>query len=1192
MQYSSYIERLSELLMAVGRSAPRYQKMALLYPRSKTLQSNLSEYYVVVIRVCHSFLRFTRKSALKQLASTITDTELNSYRSDLDRWADSIKEEVDVLVAKKIEDESLENSRFRALSTKNSERESLRQKMKTKARILEACSSYDHETAWKQIRKAGNATLFQGNAEYGEWKSQPNSSTLIYTGKLGSGKSVILANIVDDLNLCVGEQSTPVTYFFCRHDVEESLKARTVLGSLVRQLLRPVADVSPAQLEIDSITVTLDIEGMLKLLQKVLPNQYKAYFVLDGLDECEPAQRDELLRHLQALQKTLTLHICISFRKEPNSSVKLRLDQIVAPRFAEIPEQNPDIDAFIEAELESCVMARRLVVGEPTIVLEIKNALIAGSQGMFLWAALQIVSLGAMESDFAIRQALADLPKDLSDTFSRILRRSEGSAKHYQRLILELVTVACRPLTAQELREALSVVPGDTTFNPARLLNDVYSTLACCGSLIVVDEEELTVRFVHHSVKQFLLDRYIRPAEMITQLEDANHTMAEIIATYLNYGVFDTRLSKAVNPEIKAGLLPSAVMDSVLGSKDSVQKHALKLLKYSRARNLDIGTTLMKNSRLSKVRGVDDFHFFAYAKSYWLHHLSLVPKQEPLMRKLCSSLLRSQTIDINAKYDEDLAPIWWTIHNEHELTGRILLEVGRPELNLHEIGALIIKAGEKGYESLVDLLFETGAPRIFSEHEIAQSLLWSSSRQAIGSVMERLLKRSNVDVNLKDSEGRASLCRAAEKGQKSVVEIILATDRADVNIQDGENGRTPLMWAASNGHASTIQLILATNGVDVNLKAADGRSPLVLAVEHGHEPVVKLLLERSEVQVECRDDRDCSPLSQAANVGYEGIVKLFHETGEAIVDSIDDRDDTPLFIAIKKGHGSIVKMLLQTGKVSVNCEDSSGNTPLGIAAATGDEAIVKLLLETEGVAVDHKARQDRGTPLSLAAKYGHASIVKLLLETEKVDVNAKTSLGATPLSLAAEYGHASIVKLLLETGKVDVNAETLSGFTPLHMAIWKGNEATVGLLLETGQADVNSRDTFLQSPLWVAARNGHDAAAKLLLETGKVEIDARDKSGDQSPLFQAVIFGHESTVTMLLAWGANVDMQDREGRTALSYAVEEGYKSSSGQLSMVKVLLDAQASVDLKDSKGRTPQMRARKGGNDEILRLLGSRRR
>ena len=187
------------------------------------------------------------------------------------------------------------------------------------------------------------------------------------------------------------------------------------------------------------------------------------------------------------------LLLCVSLRLEPNNALKLSPEQFNNATIFSIPDDNPDIKAFIRAELESCIESKKLVLGNPALILEILEALLEGSQGMFLWVALQIKSLCAMKTDDDIRDALADLPKDLLETFSRILRRLEGLGGPYQRRILELVTVARRPLTTEELREALSVVPGDAVWNPARLLNDVYSTLTCCGCLLTVDEEELTI---------------------------------------------------------------------------------------------------------------------------------------------------------------------------------------------------------------------------------------------------------------------------------------------------------------------------------------------------------------------------------------------------------------------------------------------------------------------------------------------------------------------------------------------------------------------------------------------------------------------------------------------------------------------------------------------------------------------------
>ncbi|KAF2179093.1 hypothetical protein K469DRAFT_674764, partial [Zopfia rhizophila CBS 207.26] len=536
INFSCYLEKLSTLLMTVGRSAPRYRIMALLYPRSKILQSHLFEYFIVVVRLCHKLLKFTQKSPFGQVASTLSDSDMRTFQSELDLWANSIKEEVSLLVAKKIEEEAQENSQFRALSSKFSKSVSLQQRLATNLRVLDFCSKYDYETTWKQTRKVGNTTLFSRAAEYQEWKGRSDSCTLMYTGKLGSGKSVLLANIVDDMYLYVQSKNIAVAYFFCRHDIPESLKARTVIGSLARQLLRPIPDLAIVAELLDETTSALDFETLISLLQRAIPPNRKAYFVLDGLDECNSTERNILIQQLRKLQESFALSLCVSLRLEPNNTLILSSEQFTAARVISIPDKNPDIEAFIEAKLESCIKSQKLVIGNPNLILEIQDTLLKGSQGMFLWVALQIESLCAMRTDDAIQNALADLPKDLPETYSRILQRSEELGKPYQRPILELITVAHRPLMTKELREALSVVPGDAVWNPARLLNDVYSTLTCCGCLLTIDEEELTVRLVHHSVKQFLLRGFTETTNMAFTMDSAQRKMADIIVTYLSYG--------------------------------------------------------------------------------------------------------------------------------------------------------------------------------------------------------------------------------------------------------------------------------------------------------------------------------------------------------------------------------------------------------------------------------------------------------------------------------------------------------------------------------------------------------------------------------------------------------------------------------------------------------------------------------
>ncbi|KAJ8116854.1 hypothetical protein OPT61_g1813 [Boeremia exigua] len=446
MNLSAYIDKLSSLFMNVGRSAPRHEETALLYPRSTKLQSYLNEYFIVVVDLCRYLFKFGQKSVLQQVAFSLSNMRLKTFQMDLDEWASLIKEQM-----------------VMTLTRGDSASASHRQEHATNMRVLDFCSTYDYETAWKQIRKAGNTSSHMQELEYQEWRDGSGPGTLLYTGKLSSGKSVLMANIVDDLSLCAKKEGSQVAYFFCKHDTVESLQARTVIGSLARQLLRTVPDLSVLAKSCEDAHTMGDTEEILEVLLQGFLSDAKAYFVLDGLDECNSKEKETVVQALRKIQEKRRILVCSSFREEPNNSLQLITDQLFNTRLVCIPAENPAIEAFIRTELERCLHQEYLTIGDPTLVLDIHDALLKGSQGMFLWVALQIQSLCSMKTDHAIREALADVPRDLSETFARILQKSGSSDPALQARTLQLVLAACRPLTTGELREALSVIPGDAT---------------------------------------------------------------------------------------------------------------------------------------------------------------------------------------------------------------------------------------------------------------------------------------------------------------------------------------------------------------------------------------------------------------------------------------------------------------------------------------------------------------------------------------------------------------------------------------------------------------------------------------------------------------------------------------------------------------------------------------------------------
>jgi hypothetical protein len=134
---------------------------------------------------------------------------------------------------------------------------------------------------------------------------------------------------------------------------------------------------------------------------------------------------------------------------------------------------------------------------------------------------------------------------------------------------LNLTLVAYQPFTIEELREALSVTPGNIDWNVSELINDMTASLGVCGGLLVMDEEEQTVRLVHHSFKQWLLRAgYLdnlnstgsdcERADFL--LRQAHRVTAEVPTTYLNYGVFNTQISTRIETRTNMTAAPSYIV--------------------------------------------------------------------------------------------------------------------------------------------------------------------------------------------------------------------------------------------------------------------------------------------------------------------------------------------------------------------------------------------------------------------------------------------------------------------------------------------------------------------------------------------------------------------------------------------------------------------------------------------------------
>ncbi|KAH9891416.1 hypothetical protein F4778DRAFT_785007 [Xylariomycetidae sp. FL2044] len=534
VRFTSLLEKLSSLLMAVGQSAPRYQQMVALHQRSRALQNSWTDYFIVIVRLCQQLMAFCNQSAMGKLKIFATDLDVTAFEGELLEKSKAIREQLTI-------EEARANSAAREALSRLSSAEKRRMNLERRDALLNACSTFGYQVAWKQARKSGTATWFSNDPDYIGWRdiNSGSSSTMLLSGKLGSGKSVALASIVDDLHMIADHKDLENRRIWANQKAK--FDTEDLLGGL-------------SDRELKSTVI---------------------YIVLDGIDECSFDARSPLIKFLKHLQTWLHVKLCISYRSEADARVRDELRALGPDVYLEMPESNPDIAAFIHTELELGLESGKLTLGDPTLVIEIAQALEDGAQGMFLWTVLQIESICTQKTDIAIRAALADLPKDLNETFVRVLEKARAAAPDYQTRLFMLLIAAVRPLKADELREALSVVHGDTVWNPSRQINNIHAILAAGGSLLTVNEEELTVHLIHPSVEQFLVGGLGINGSFHIGYSRAEMEMCQTILTYLNYNVFDTQLSTYAAPSIPGNRVYGSLISTIRRADVELQSDAV-----------------------------------------------------------------------------------------------------------------------------------------------------------------------------------------------------------------------------------------------------------------------------------------------------------------------------------------------------------------------------------------------------------------------------------------------------------------------------------------------------------------------------------------------------------------------------------------------------------------------------------------
>ncbi|KAJ7162914.1 ankyrin repeat-containing domain protein [Mycena filopes] len=1011
------------------------------------------------------------------------------------------------------------------------------------------------QRALLSTRTEGTGEWLLRNDEFTDWISQAGK-TLCLKGMPGAGKTVLASVIIDHLHTLFPGENAGIAYIYCNHKETQEQTAVNLVGSLWRQLSMRRAipeDVRHCYDLFQKQQDTPTVDDVFGFLQSVVSTYPRVIIVVDAIDECtdDPSSdtRSIFLAKLRALSPTINLLLTA------RSHVAVEKGFTNA-KCMEVRANEEDLRRYIESQIQSSERLKKHVVAKPALREQIEQTIIGHSDGMFLLAKLHMDSLRTKITPMKVREALANLPLDLKDTYADAMRRIESQSEDDRTLALQAlawVSRAFRPLSARELQEALAIQPGTLVLESDNL-PDIDIVISVTMGLIVVDQTNI-VRLIHHTAQTYFDDNDSPCAAAHIQL-------ASSCLTYLSLEVFTERI-------FHRGLKEYPLL----------RYAALYWAEHAR------GEPALRDRILDFLASQERRHFSRQVLNTRSFAGDLVP---PCVSGLwIAACLNLQDIALHflsagdsPDGDEDCEgnPVYIASYRGHREVVLLLLNYRGDVDGQGYYGTALQAAAGEGHAEVVRLLLERGA-RITPEGRRPGPLQAASNGGHV-EVVRVLGGAAGVNT---DDFGYA-LHTAAGDGNIALVKILLSLG-ANVDVSGGDY-HTPLKAACHGGHIDTVRLLIDA-GADVNAEPCGPRyrryhTALLVAADRGHIEVLKLLIKNG-ARINARDEENQqTALLSACEEGRPNVARLLVEGG-AICDTAGrEINSLCLHAAAEKGSVEILGLLLDAG-IDVNTPGGRYGSALQ-AAATGSVKLDAVRLLIANGADVNATGGHYGTPLQAAAAENHTSleIIQLLI-AHGASVHSQGGHYGTALQAAAytAKGHIEAaeqaVKLLLANG-ANCNSQGGNYGTALQAAAAGKNLGAFQLLVDAG-ATVNASNAQFRRLLETTCCWGSLPAVKSLAQGGSMNTLSAEEIN--SLLHAASEHGNLDVVAFLLEKGADINAGGGTFGSALQAA------SQHGHLEVVRILINSGATLSSQGVLDGDALQRAARRGHKEVVQCL-----
>ena len=343
----------------------------------------------------------------------------------------------------------------------------------------------------------GSCGWLTGKTSFLDWQLSVNDYPKCFwlSGEPATGKSTLSGHVIKHLE----ESNSDCSYFFFKHGGVGKSTVAELLCSLAWQMASSNTEIRRKILSLHEEGVLIDKSDERSVwrtifIARIFRTELRQphYWIIDGLDES--ANYAAFFPLLGKVDQHFPLRVFVASR--PHLAIERSFSQENILNVHESVSRDnslSDIKIFIDAH------SHYLPVDTEAARNELVELILQKSNGNFLWTKLVIKELEEALSQQRVDEILETVPQGIYQLYSRILSNlvvSPGNCELVMSL-LRWVVCAARPLTVEELREALRLDIGEVLPQLDRTAGSI------CGNLIYVDSQT-KVRSAHHTVQEYL----------------------------------------------------------------------------------------------------------------------------------------------------------------------------------------------------------------------------------------------------------------------------------------------------------------------------------------------------------------------------------------------------------------------------------------------------------------------------------------------------------------------------------------------------------------------------------------------------------------------------------------------------------------------------------------------------------------